>query len=305
MKRILIVIITILFCSTSIMANYFVKRDGKYILTDWGDISANDAAKKMGLDTNMFYFYFGDTKNKSDIDGILFKSFSTEILCVSTNNNVKEIRQQDIDLFLANFDYNKEYSVYDIESDLKEGIEKQNFSISFIADAMNIKYNPASRDTILINERLKYNLYFKNGFLYKYESSDGFNRSAKEMKTQDPDYFEKMTTYAKEYWKDDKVNIINELNTQVEALYSMPDGFRNEHLSDFLIRDNLYNFKMLNVLYYKDNVTLREFKDVCHGDVQYIDSKENKGFTIYFYIYKSGIYGFSEDGKLVGCRPMK
>lgn len=302
MKSIILFMFTFL-CLDPANAGIFVKTPEGYLLKEKElDGSIIDVCKRLGFDRNMFYTYF-DTDKNSDIFQVCFKSFTSDIICVFTNDNVLELREQDVKSYLSGYNFTFEYSTYNRENDLNEGIKKKNLSITFLADALNIPYNPISTDTMLVCDKFKYNLYFKDGFLCKFESSDGYNSAAKEFMETSPDYFNDMKLYAEEYWGDDIKNIQNELNTQCEALYNLPDGFNNEYLNRFILDNGGYNFKVVSVLYYHDTFTLREFKDICHGEAKYITEKEIKGKTVYAYGYKKAVFLFTKDGKLLISKP--
>ena len=300
MKKILFLFI-ILFCAKA-NANIFIKTDKGYVLQEKGlEGSINDICKRLGYDTNQFYSYWPDIK--SDISGVCFKIFTTDIICVLTQDNISELRDQDVRKYLADFDFSFEYSTYNRESDLSEGIEKKNLSIKFLSEILDIPYDVNTMDTMLVCDKFKYNMYFKDGFLCKFESSDGYNRAAKEFMESSPEYFNTMKMIAKEYWDNDTKNIQNELNVQCQALFNIPNGFKNEYLSKFSLKYGCYNFKIVTVLYYGDTITLREYKDICHGDVKFISEEIIKGEKVYIYGYKGAVFTFSKDGNLLIAKP--
>lgn len=302
MKKILLLLI-ILFTCTKTSANIFVKTENGFVLQEKGlEGSINDICQKLGYETNHFYFYSPDIK--SDIVGICFKIFTTDIICVLTQDNITELRKQDVEKYLANFDFSFEYSTYDRENDLTKGIEMKNLSIKFLADILNMTYDENTTDTILICDKYRYKMYFKDGFLNRFESSDGYNKAAKEFIERNPNYYNRMRMLAKDYWGNDEDNIKKEINTQCAALYSyIPNGFQNEHLNDFKEKYSCYNFKIIAILYYGDTITLREFKDICHGNVTFISEEDVKGEKVYVYKYKGAFFAFLKNGSLLIAKP--
>lgn len=304
MKKNLFFILIFIFECIDINAGIFIKTDDGYILKEskFEGISIKEACESLGFDSNMYYLYFG-SKTNSDIFSVCFKIFTTDIICVFTNDNVLDLRDQDVDSFLSDFKFSSQYSTHNMESDLSEGIQNKNLSIEFLSDIFKIPYNKNSIDTMLVCDRFKYNLYFKNGFLCEFNPSDGYNNSARYFMKQNPSYFNKMELLAKEYWGKDTENIKKELNIQCEALYNLPQGLRNEYLDRFLLKYGCYNFKIVFVLYYDDKLTLREFKDICHSKQEFISKEEIDGDNIYIYGYKGALFAFDESGNLLLVNP--
>ncbi len=290
--------------------NVFVKSGSEYQLkySSLKDISINGVAAKLGYGENFFYTYMNYDENmQQDIFCVLFKSFTSDIIGIITEDNVKELYQRDVNSFLKEYSFDREFDAYKIESCLDQGIKEKNFTINFIADAMKIDCDTTQKNGMIVSEKFKYNLYFLNGILIKYETSDGYGKWAKDMRNRDVEYFNKMVAYATEYWKDDKESIINEVNAQCDALANCPGGLTNEHLDSF-DENGIYNFKMLNVLYAHDKVNLREFKDFNHGNVTFVQEKNviQNGESVKIYVYrtKNGIFYFDEFGFLQGCNPL-
>ena len=60
---------------------------------------------------------------------------------------------------------------------------------------------------------------------------------------------------------------------------------------------------MVRVIYYNDNITLREFKDICHNNVSFIKQTKINNQDVYIYQYRNAILAFYEDGTLAGVVP--
>lgn len=307
MKKAFFTITFSLLCLIANAYNVFVKSGTNYILKEKGwKGSIAGICKKLGYDTSQFYIYHPyDSSTKSDINYICFEIFTKNIVCILCEDNVNELKNQDVAHFLETFDFNSAYSVNSRETDLSSGIDNKNLSIDFLAKVLKIDYNKNSTDTVLVSDTFKYKLFFKDRILYKFEYSDNYNKAARYFKENTPEYFNKMELYAKKYWGNDKSSILNELNEQCDALYKIPYGFKNEHLVEFTLdADNrYYNFKMVRVIYYNDNITLREFKDICHNNVSFIKQTKINNQDIYIYQYRNAILAFYEDGTLAGVVP--
>lgn len=298
MKRLIALSVFLLTLSISSMAGVFIKKGNKYLLVEksW-EGSINDICKRQGYDGGLFYTY-SDTDKESDIILICFKIFTSDIVCVITNDNVIELREQDVNKYLSNYSFTEDYPVYNRESDLRAGVKNKNITFEFLADVLNIPIKEGSKDTMLISEKFGYKFFFKNNVLDQFTSLDGYGYEAKEVKETMPDYYIKMENSAKLYWHNDIDNIKKEINTQCKSFYSIPDGLKNEFLKYFIDKDGCYNFKIISVLLYKDNICLRDFKDICHGEYQFVENKIENGLDLYVYKYKYGKFYFTKDGNL-------
>ena len=306
----LITFLILLFAYTNANAwNVFVKSSNGYQLkySSLSNISMNGIAEKLGYKTNCFYSYMSfDENSQQDIFSVLFKSFSDKIICVLTEDHVKELYERDVNAYLKDYNFEESFDSYKVESYLKKGIDQKEFTLPFIAETMELDCDTTQRNGMFVSKKFKYNLYFLDGTLIKYESSDGYGKWAKDFQKRNPQYFEKMLSYAKQYWKDDENGIHSEINLQCDAFAELPDGMRNVHLKKFN-ENGLYNFKMVNVLYYDDPITLRELKDINHGNVSFVEEKtisqNGESEKVYVYKTKYGILTFNEYGILSDCQP--
>lgn len=307
----LIVLLVILFAYTNANAwNVFVKSPSGYQLkySSLENISINGVAEKLGYGANFYYTYMNfDDNSQQDIFCVLFKSFTDNIIGILTEDHIKELYQRDVDVYLRRYSFDESFDSYKIESCLDKGIEEKNFTLPFIAETMELKCDATQTNGMFVSEKFKYNLYFLNGILIKYEPSDGLGKWAKDVQKNNPKYFERMLLYAKQYWKDDENGIRSEINAQCDAFAELPDGMRNEHLANFN-ENGIYNFKMVNVLYYDDAVTLRELKDINHGNVNFVQEKtishEGENIKVYVYKTRNGVFTFNEFGVLSDCHPL-
>lgn len=148
--------------------NVYVKSSNGYQMkySSLADISINGVADKLGYKPNFFYTYMNyDENSQQDIVCVLFKSFTDKIIGIITEDNVKDLYQRDIDSYLKDYIFDDAFDTYNIESCLDTGIKEKNFTLKFIADAMNIDCDTTQENGMLVSEKFKYNLYFLNGIL--------------------------------------------------------------------------------------------------------------------------------------------
>ena len=310
----LVTFLILLFAYTNANAwNVFVKSSSGYQLKDSCimHLSMADIAKQLGYNPYCFYFYMNPYKNnQQDIECVLFKNFTDEIICVLTENHVKELYDRDVNAYLKYYSFDKQFNTVVVQYDLDRGIEQKTLTFPFIAETMGLNCDTTQTNGMFVSEKFKYNQYFENGILIKYESTDGCNKWARLEKDTNPKDFENMLLYAKQYWKDDKKGALDEVNAQCKARYERPhpDDWE-DNLSNFYDDDYyVFNYKMFNVLYNNDKVSLREFKDFNHGNVSFVEEKDisqnGKNVKVYVYNSKNGTFSFDKEGILIECHPL-
>lgn len=284
--------------------NVFVKIGRSYRLKyTLQDSSIEDVANKLGYTWNLYDFHSDSESN--DIQCILFKKFSTDIIGIITKGNVIKVYQRDVKRFVKRYEsILKVLGSYLIENSLNQGIEDKNYSLPFLAERMEIDCDTSIENGIFISEKFKYKLFILNGVLVRYESSDGYNVNAKNMQTRNPECFNELYSYAKAYWKDDDDSIKKEVNAHCDACARMNDN-HYEHVSEFL--DNgIINFKMLMVFYANESIDLQEFENINHGNITYLSSKELTDYgdrrLLALYSCKFGVCYFDELGRLYTCQ---
>lgn len=124
MKRTLLLLFVLMICAKCFAAwNVFVPTSDGFepLEMENDDLSLIGIAALLGYNSDQFYFYNSSTD--SDIDMVVFKIFTDDIMFVCCNENVKELTNRDIDVYLSEFDFKKEYGSYDQEYSLTKGIE--------------------------------------------------------------------------------------------------------------------------------------------------------------------------------------
>lgn len=304
MKKLIFVAIFFMFAIDS-SAKIFVPdgNDGFRLRNDIpGSLSTFGICKSLGYEKEMFYSFM-NLDNDSDIYQVCFKIFTEEIICVFTQDNVQEITEKDISKFLKDndFDFNREYSIFDRESDLSDGIKYGTLGIKFLSDVMKFEYNMNETDAMVISEKFGYKLFFKNGVLYKFESADGLNRWSRQWKERFPYQYNKYYEKSKNYWVDDEKKILNDINLQAQSWAHIPSNFM-EVISLFEDNDGYINYRIIDACIYIQKMNLREFKDISYGDYKYIGEILIKDKTLFRYKHSHWMLDFSKEGILVSAK---
>jgi hypothetical protein len=306
MKKILGLTIFAMFAINS-SAKIFVP-DGAGRYKQRSDISESlstfGICKSLGYAKEMFYSVM-NPGNKSDIRDVGFKIFTEDIIYVFTNDNVQEITEQDVAKYLKDMDYNfnRTYGTWDREYDLSNGIKSGNLKIAFLSDVMKFNYNTNNIDTMTISKRFGYKLYFKNGTLYKFESSDGLNKCSREWQELYPDKYNLYYAKAQQYWGDNQDKILSDINTQAKSCYSIPSNFM-KYMDLFEDESGYINYKII-MTSFSDKISLREFKDITYGEYKYVGERTVKNKTVYTYEYQCWLLNFSKDGHLISTKLKK
>ncbi len=290
----------------------FTKQGNQWIVrNDVNDeASINDICKSLGYETNQFYSYMNfdqpyDYDNNSDsIQCICLKVMTEDIICVITNPGRTILSKEDVNHYMEDFVFSREYSYYSFEEDLKSAISEHNWSIQFVGDTLGVSYSPD--DTELYSSRYKMNFIFEGGYLVDYEIADGYNREAHDLEESGSPLYEKIETHAQNYHGSNDDAIINEINIQCNAFYNVPSGVNNENLRDFANADGSYNFKMLLVAKYQgteyeQGINYEDCKCVCHNELKFEGNVDEGLDKLAKYRYRDYLLTFDDKGTLVSC----
>lgn len=291
----------------------FIKKDNQWIeckeIKEGGSI--NDNLQALGYDHNQFYSYtdyhltYDDENSKDNIFAVCLKVMTEEIICVIANKERKVLTDEDVRQYMRNFDFKFQYSLYTLESDLNSAIAERNFSIEFVANALGLSYSP--NDNELYSDKFNYKFFFEGGFLVGYETADGYNRQAHELKDSSPGFYELIEKHARNYHGTNEADIVKEINIQADALENIPGGVKNEHFYDFQNADNSFNMAMLLVTNYQGSeyelcLNYDDCKCVCHNELIF-DGESKEGLDrILRYKYRSYILSFDDKGRFLSCK---
>lgn len=296
MKRLLLLFLCFFVTLQSMAAlKVFVPKGKGFVLRESTEGSLNDIGKSLGYNLEQYYNY---TKYEgSDIFSIFFKIFTQEIIAVVCEEQVTGLTIQDVNSFLDDFNYLKEFSPYERESILNTAIKNKTLSFNYMLEVLKV---PKQDDNTIISKEYGLKFDFKDGVLVSFSVVDGLNRWSREMKEQNRDFFNLYYQKAEEYWGEDQEKIAISINTQTTAFSEkIPNGFSNEHISEFKDGNGFINFKMLAVTYYNDDITLREFKDINYGKYRFVKKMTKDGKDYFIYLADTSYCLFDKNGILV------
>jgi len=273
--------------------------------------SINDYLQSLGYDHNQFYSYMNfeqpyDYDNNSDsIQCVCLKVMTDHIICVITNPGRTSLSDAEVNYYMKDFDFSREYSLYSLESDLDSAIKEHNYSIKFVADTLGIPFSP--QDSVLYSSALKYNFIFDNGFLVDYEIADGFNREAHELKDNGSWIYQSIESHALKYYGSNDKEITKEINIQANAFYNLPNAVNNQYLQNFMNSDGSYNYKMLLVTKYQGSeygqgLSYEDCKCICHDELTFEGNSEEGLDTLSTYRYRDYLLSFDKQGNLHSCK---
>jgi hypothetical protein len=277
----------------------FVPKDKGYEEVEISDEqkTIKDICNYLGYNSDQFYSYFDTDVKGSKIFMVIFKVFTNDIICVFTEDTVTSIDKTDIAKYLVNYDFNKAFNSYEIESTLSDGVKNKSLTKEFLEGVF--KQNNNSKDKPIIALSIGYELHFKNGILTKYNTTDGFNKWSKIWKNELPSTFNEYKKSAEKYW-DNKLKVIEEINTQSDAFSRVPNGVLNEYIKFHTNSDGTVNYKMLLVAHYKEKITLSEFKEINNGRFSLSTEFNDKdGYKRTTYKVNNGLYTFDGNEILV------
>ncbi|WP_412983937.1 hypothetical protein [Pontimicrobium sp. IMCC45349] len=293
-------LITLLFCGINSYASgvrVFIPTEKGYeqVEIKLEVMSANNILNFLGYNKEEFYTYSNYTSS-NHIFSIEFKSFTSEIICISTDDTIDSITQKDIDNYLVNYSFKDVFGAYEIEYTLKNGVKHKTLSQEFLSEIFN---KSLSDSNSFIALEIGYELHFENGFLSSYNSSDGLNKWAKSWKNEIPERYRKYYNEASRY-QTNETDILKELNAQADAFASIPNGVYNEYIKFHTNDSGIVNYKMLFVAHYNKTMNLDEFKLINKGRYELSNEfNDQNNYKRTTYRVNKGLYTFDEKGQLI------
>jgi hypothetical protein len=258
--------------------------------------SINDICKFLGYNSDQFYSYSDFSNEESKVFIVIFRVFTSDIICAITENTVSGITKNDVNSFLSNFNQEEEFNSYDIENTLKDGVKNKSLSSKFLSEVF---HNQISDNESFVAVEIGYELHFKNGVLSSYNSSDGLNKWAKNWKNELPERYRKYYNEASRY-QNNETDIFKELNAQADAFANTPDGVRNEYMKFHTNDSGIVNYKMLLVAHYNQIMNIAEFKLINKGRYELSNEfNDQDNYKRTTFRVNKGLYTFDEKGKLI------
>lgn len=274
----------------------FVPVNGTYIMDSKAPASAsfNEIGEYFGYHPNQLHFYLGNYDTGDDIYGVGYEYLTEKIVFVSTKSHVHELSASKVREYTSGFDPETEYDNPSVTEQLKEAIRNRSFSNKFASGIFNL---PIGEDSITDVPLIGMYLYFNNGVLTDFQSSDGFNEWAKELRQLNPQWMKAFERVAQKYWGNDVPHIVQELNLQASAYADLHNGLKNQFLPLHEAEGGTYNFKMLLVTHYSLPLSLDQFKTINHGRYRQVNDKNETGLQKF--TFGKFLYEFDVDGLLV------
>ncbi len=291
----------------------FIKKANQWLICEnmKENGSINYYLEKLGYDHNQFYSYtdyhktYDDETRDDNIFAVCLKVMSEEIICVIANKGRTSLMDEEVRDYMQNFDFKFQYSLYTLESDLDSAITERNYTVKFVAEALGLPYSP--NDKMLHSDKFNYNFFFEGGILTGYETDDGYNREAHELKDCTPDFYQLFESHARKYHGTNEKDIVKEINIQAKAYESLPGGVRNEYFYDYKNADNSFNIAMLLVTKYQGTenelcLNYDECKCVCHNELIFEGESVEGLDKVLRYKYRNYILSFDDSGRFLSCK---
>ena len=288
--------------STNYSTGVFVPLKGAYVMDPNAPASAsfNEIGEYFGYHPDQLYFYLGNYDVGDDIYGVGYEYLTDKIIFVSTKSHVHDLSNSKVKEYTKGFDQEIEYDRPAVTEHLKEAVQNKSFTSQFVSRFLNV---PIDDDSIIDAPLIGMYLYFNNGVLTDFQSSDGFNEWAKHLRQLNPKWMKAFERVAQKYWGNDVRRIIQELNLQASAYADLHDGLKNPYLQLHEAEEGTFNFRMLLVTHYSSPLALDQFKTINHGRYENIQDKVDSGLQKY--IVGKFLYEFDVDGALVNFLQMR
>jgi hypothetical protein len=201
-----------------------------------GNGSINSIINKLGYELTQIHTVH--TFDSTAISCIGVKVFTQEVVFVlaedeNSNLNLKEVKQE-----LKKVDWGFEYSSHTIEEILSNGIDAQNLSFKYLNSIINLK---EESNSVFLAPSLELYLNFKSGILVSFVSSEWTSAASKWLIDANENMFNNMLEEATKYHSN-KIEAMEEVNLQCEAIQGIPNATRNEFIPLHLKQTGNINF---------------------------------------------------------------
>lgn len=256
--------------------------------------SINGIAEYLGYNTNQIHTFIGNWNQKNEIQNVVTKIFTTEILFIITLDSVMQLQKHSVDKFMAGFHFQNEYDSLNVKTILTDAIEDKALTLEFLAQVLGFDPGELGGGGIIFSKTLDLYLYFSNNLLVDFSSSDGFNESARYLREANPGAFQDYVSAAEHAWGKDVQSVKRMINIQSECLTNTPEGFHNKFAEKHRGHLNTINFRMLLVCHYKHPIGVDEFEFITKGQSTQVQAEGTKRFW-----YKKFLISFDKVGSLV------
>jgi len=297
-------LLTTIFVSSA-FSNVFVPTADGFTIKDINveKKSINNICQFLGYNSDQIHTYMDYEKLDGNVTAVIYKVFTETIICVITNDKITTLSKNQVNNYLVNFNLKDEYDSYDIESNLTNGINNRSLSSKFCSDIFS-NSRIESNSTVIVPQ-IGYELQFSNGYLSKFNSSDGLNKWSKQWKESSPEFYNSYEQSARKHWGNEKSKILNEINIQADAYSRTPEASGNDYIKFHQSTEGTINFKMLMVAHYDELIKLREFKEINHGRYILLDEFKEGNYKRTTYQVNGAYFTFGEDGSLVNTYTTK
>ncbi|MRG47476.1 hypothetical protein GFS24_20310 [Chitinophaga sp. SYP-B3965] len=284
------------------------KRSGIFVPTESGfqefkgDIeneSINGIIEHLGYHRTQVHVLFGDYESRKIIN-IIVKIFTKEIVFIMAGNRCNAITTKMLDSFWSQEQVSEIYDSSNISTILDEGILARALDIDYLSQVLQIPA-PVSDGMIYVSDFELY-LFFLDGILVNYSSSNGLNQWAQRWKELNIDLFNSYLKVAQSHWGNNPRKILDEMNFQADAWANTPNSFSNEFTHLHQQEYNTINFFMLLVCHYGKSITLDEFLEINHGRYWLSNELKGKNMGERYFVVGNFEYEFSPNGELLNHR---
>ena len=249
-----------------------------------GNGSINSCIESLGFATNQIRTVNTFSSDKTDCLG--FKALSKQLVFVLAKKQETKLSYSDVQKELKQIDWNYEYSSLNIEDILQDGIDFENFDLTFLKSVVDLKEDG---ENIFKSEQLGLYLQFENGILKAFTSTGWDNSATKWLADLNPVMIRKMTEEARQYQQND-MDTMDEVNRQAKSILGIPHAMKNEFIHLHSKSNGNVNFYNLLITHYSKDCNVDDFLFMNKGRFRKINAN-----TIEVGHF---IYSFNEFGQL-------
>jgi len=248
--------------------------------------SINSIIEELGFELTQVHTIH--TFDSSIIECIGVKIFSKNVVFVLAKDKNLSVSSRALKQEMNDIDWDFEYSSHTIEDILNEGIEAKNLTQEFLNS--NIELQLEEGNSVYLAPSLDLYLYFKDGILESYTSSEWTNAASKWLISVNKKMFNEILAEAINF-HGNEIEAMEEVNLQCNALQRIPEAVNNEFIPQHIKKTGNTNFYNLLAAHYDGSINIEEFKIVNKG--RFFQQEENS------LVIEKFVYQFDTEGSLV------
>lgn len=223
--------------------------------------SGNEVGRYLGYTAEQIDIHYGNPEKSGGIKAVALELFTEKVIYVYTDDQLTTVTRQQVEGFLQTF--RAPLHALQIEDQLREGIANRSLPTTFFERVFGL--TTIEPGAIIDVPKIGYILFFNDGYLDSFQSSNGLNADSKFIQGYAPALVARREKEARLFWGNQPGKVLSEVNQQMSAYMQLPFQRDNPFIDFHRTPYDTVNYVLLMVCHYEMPITLEEFTQLNHG----------------------------------------